>query len=310
MNVTVNQFYPNSLDFATVIRWWLYPTLWLWLIGCVGYAYYNPDQFQQVLMVKGGVMVALLLLIEWAVPYQKRWGMSWQFLLKRDLVFIAVNGVVFGLLSFGLAALAVIVSTYTQGPMSGKPIWLQVIVGLLVFEALQYSIHRLMHQSHGPLTHWLWRTHAIHHLPQQLYVIMHAVFHPFNAVIVRLMVGLLPLWALGYDPYAVLIYSSIIAYHGTISHFNVDIRMGWVNYLFVGPELHRYHHSANSNEAVNFGATLSVFDLLFNSFLYKPGTPPEELGLREENGYPGQIDPLGSLMFPLSFKKVSATKPL
>ncbi len=152
MNVTANQFYPNSLVFATVVRWWLYPTLWLWLIGCVGYAYYNPDQFQQVLMVKGGVMVGLLLLIEWLVPYQTRWGMNWQYLLKRDLVFMVVNGAVFGLLSFGLATLAVIVSTYTQGPISGKPIWLQVIVGLLVFEALQYSVHRLMHQNRGPFT--------------------------------------------------------------------------------------------------------------------------------------------------------------
>ncbi len=88
-------------------------------------------------MTKGSVMVVVLLLCEWAVPYQKRWGMTWRFLLKRDLVFIVLNGVTIALLSTGLAMLAVTVSEYTQGPMSGKPLLLQVVVGLVVFEALQ-----------------------------------------------------------------------------------------------------------------------------------------------------------------------------
>lgn len=38
--------------------------------------------------------------------------------------------------------------------------------------------------------------------------------------------------------------------------------MGWMNHVFIGPELHRYHHSADFNEAVNQGATLSLFDVL------------------------------------------------
>jgi sterol desaturase/sphingolipid hydroxylase (fatty acid hydroxylase superfamily) len=67
--------------------------------------------------------------------------------------------------------------------------------------------------------------------------------------------------------------------HGLFSHFNVDIRAGWMNYLFVGTELHRYHHSANVAEAGNFGATLSVFDLIFGTFVYRPGLPPQELGV-------------------------------
>ncbi len=88
--------------------------------------------------------------------------------------------------------------------------------------------------------------------------------------------------------------------HGTISHFNVDMRMGWLNYVFVGPELHRYHHSAKSHEAVNYGATVSLFDLLFYSFLYRQGVPPLALGLKLEDGYPGQIAPLNAFLFPLA----------
>ncbi|MCZ6642567.1 MAG: sterol desaturase family protein, partial [Gammaproteobacteria bacterium] len=257
-------------------------------------------------MVKGFVMVVVLLLCEWVVPYQKRWGMTWRYLLKRDLVFIVLNGATIALLSTGIVMVAVVVSEYTQGPMSGQPLLLQVVVGLVVFEALQYGVHRIMHESRGPLTNFLWRSHSIHHLPQQLYVVMHAVFHPFNAVIVRLFVQLLPLWILGFDPLAVLAYGSVIALHGTISHFNVDLRMGWLNYVFVGPELHRYHHSAESHEAVNYGATLVLFDLLFNTFLYRPGVPPLALGLKQENGYPGQVAPLSAFLFPFNVNAVSS----
>lgn len=294
---------------ATIIRWGLYPALWLWILICISYAIYNEDALQKVQMVKGSMMVVVLLLCEWIVPYQKRWGITWQYLLKRDLPFIALNGATIALLSTALAMFAVAVSQYTQGPMSGKPLWLQVIIGLLVFEALQYSVHRVMHVGRGPVTNFLWRSHSVHHLPQQLYIVMHAVFHPFNAIIVRLCVQLLPLWILGFDPLAVLIYGSVIALHGTVSHFNVDIRMGWLNYLFIGPELHRYHHSANSQEAVNYGAALSLFDLMFKTFLYRPGIAPVALGLYQEDGYPAQTDPLGAFLFAFNTSSVSVDLP-
>jgi sterol desaturase/sphingolipid hydroxylase (fatty acid hydroxylase superfamily) len=97
---------------------------------------------------------------------------------------------------------------------------------------------------------------------------------------------------------------SIIALQGTVSHLNLDMRAGWLNYVLVGPELHRYHHSAEGQNATNLGSTLSVFDLVFGTFEYRPGVPPRELGLREEDGYPGQHSPLQSALFPLSLQPV------
>lgn len=292
----------------SAIRWGLYPLLWLWVIGCLAWGLMREDQLQLVLGVKGGAMVALLLFLEWRYPYEARWGMSMQGFLKRDLVFIVVNGATLFLVSTGFAMLAVTAASHTTGPMTGQPVWLQVLVSLFAFEALQYSIHRVMHRADGPLTNVLWRAHAIHHLPQQLYVMMHAVFHPINAVLVRLFVQLMPVWLFGFEPAATFIASSVIAYHGIISHFNVDMRMGWFNYLFIGPELHRYHHSAATHEAKNYGAALSIFDLVFNSFHYRPGLPPADLGLRVSDGYPGQVDPLAALLFPFSLDPVTPGK--
>ncbi len=61
---------------------------------------------------------------------------------------------------------------------------------------------------------------------------------------------------------------------------------GWLNYIFVGTELHRYHHSADVSEARNYGATLSVFDRLFGTFVYHPGLPPQALGFDASTGLP------------------------
>ena len=286
------------------IRWGLYPLLWAWVAGCIAYALAHPDSLQSVLFVKGGSMVALLLILEWRFPCERRWRMTWRHLLARDLVFIVVNGATLALLSYGLVALAINLSEDTVGLITGKPLWLQVVAGLVVFEALQYSLHRCMHLSGGPITRFLWRTHAIHHLPQQLYVVMHAVFHPFNAVFVRLGTHLLPVWLLGYDPLAVFVFGSVIAFHGTVSHLNLDMRMGWLNYLFIGPELHRYHHSASTHEAQNYGAVLSIFDICFGTFKHQPGVMPENLGLNERDGYPGQHNPGRAMLFPLSTQPI------
>ena len=81
--------------------------------------------------------------------------------------------------------------------------------------------------------------------------------------------------------------------------------MGWLHRLFSVPELHRYHPSAKSHEASNYGATLSLFDLLFNTFVYRPGVAPLALGLKTEDGYPGQIAPLDALLFPFNGSAVS-----
>jgi sterol desaturase/sphingolipid hydroxylase (fatty acid hydroxylase superfamily) len=290
------------------VRWALYPLLLAWVAGWIAYGLAHPEDMTLVLAVKSGVMVPLLLLLEWRVPYQRRWGMTWRHLLRRDLVFVALNGATLALLSYGLVALSIGVAAESEGLVAGWPSWLQVVTGLVVFEALQYSTHRWMHRGRGRAGNFLWRTHAIHHLPQQLYVVMHAVFHPFNAIIVRLVVQLLPVWVLGYDPQAAFVVGSIIALHGTVSHLNLDMRAGWLNYLFVGPELHRYHHAAEGQNATNLAATLSPFDWLLGTFEYRPGVAPRALGLREEDGYPGQHAPLRAALFPLSLRPVEPPK--
>lgn len=83
-----------------------------------------------------------------------------------------------------------------------------------------------------------------------------------------------------------LLANTIITLQGLVSHCNLDLRAGWFNYLFVGTELHRFHHSADLSESKNYAATLSSIDIAFGTFFYRPGRVPERLGAHDQSAYP------------------------
>ena len=107
-----------------------------------------------------------------------------------------------------------------------------------------------------------------------------------------------------------MIYGSIIGLHATASHLNVDMRLGPFNYLFIGPELQRYHHSAKAAAAVNYGSAISLFDLAFGTFRYTPHEQPESLGLYQADGYPGQHAPMEAFLFPFRVQNTPKTAPM
>lgn len=267
------------------VRWGLYPAAWVALLfGFHRIIGWGADP-RAVWGQTTGAMLPVFLVIELSLPYEQRWSMTWAS-FKADLKFVLFNAGAVTAISTALAWFSISTAGTHAGPVSAWPVWGQVAAVLLVFEAINYSLHRAMHQLGGPVGWFLWRTHAAHHLPPRLYLVMHAVFHPVNAVIIQALAITLPIWALGCSPQAAAIFLMINGMHGLISHFNVDVRAGWMNYLFVGTELHRYHHSAVVADAGNFGATLSIFDQMFGTFVYRPGVPPVALGVDPRSGLP------------------------
>jgi sterol desaturase/sphingolipid hydroxylase (fatty acid hydroxylase superfamily) len=108
----------------------------------------------------------------------------------------------------------------------------------------------------------------------------------------------LPLYFLGLPPEAVILVNLIVGVQGILSHSNLDLRAGWFNYIFVGPELHRYHHSADLKEAGNYAVALSVIDLLFGTFIYKPGQLPDRIGVGTPSDYPRSVEVWKVLLLP------------
>jgi len=284
-----------------MVRWGLYPASWLIVLGAFAILETGAEP-RQVWAVCVGVLAVTYLMVEFLFPYEKRWSMTLRSFFA-DVKYAALNSMFVAGLSAVLAVFTISIAGRSDGVASDWPLPLQLLICLLIFEACNYSIHRVMHQGKGAVGTFLWRMHAAHHLPPRLYLVMHAVFHPLNGILVQAFAIVLPIWVMGYSEKAVVMFLIINGMHGLISHFNVDVRMGWANYIFVGPELHRYHHSANATEAKNYGATLSVYDQLFGTFVYHPGTPPKELGVDARLGLPAYETILPVMALPFWQRK-------
>ena len=243
-------------------------------------------------------LVVLMVLIESAHAMRPEWRMTRSTFWRRDLPFLVVGASTIALANW--VALRIVTGhDMTPGrALAQVPLVPGVIVSLLVTDFLWYWVHRLSHEAHGRTGAWLWRVHVAHHLPKQVYVLMHAIGHPINAIAVRAILTIPP-FLLGFSPQVVFAAGVVTGLQGLVSHFNVDSRVGWLNYLLVGTELHRYHHSADLAEAKNFGAVVSVWDQLFGTFVYRPAETPRALGIDDPTQYPADTQLWTVLALPL-----------
>jgi len=268
-----------------VIRWFTWPVAF---IGSIGATILAPRVGLDQVAVSGmasGLLILILVLFERIWPADPRWRMTWRSFL-RDIQFFVVNGLTIGGINTVFAIVGGAAAANHSGPLTAWPLWLAVPVGLFAVDFIQYWEHRIAHESGGPVGRLMWLSHAAHHLPEQVYVLMHPASHPIYTFLVRALATILPLYLLGLAPEAVILVNLVMGVQGIISHSNLDLRSGWFNYLLVGAELHRYHHSADRQEAGNYAVTLSFIDMLFGTFVYRPGRLPAQIGVADPEDYP------------------------
>lgn len=281
---------------ARTVRWGFYPAtlvITLTYIAAEAAGMFGPlgSAYPGYL----ALLIVTMLALEWRVPMRQDWGMTRRLFFIRDLPMLVVNG--------AAIVLATRVLTVFSGAMA-FPAWaltewpwpLQTLVALALADLAWYGIHRHCHEGRGRLGRWMWRTHAHHHLPEQVYLFMHAAGHPIQSAYVR-MVLLLPAIVLGLSPEAAFAAAVFNGFQGLVSHFNVDARAGWLNRVFIGTELHRFHHSADVAEGKNYAAVFSVWDQLFGTYRL-PGIAPAALGVKDRHAYPSDSEWVKLLSLP------------
>lgn len=160
------------------------------------------------------------------------------------------------------------------------PIVVQAMLMLLVADFFRYWMHRAFHKFT-----FMWRFHAVHHSPHQLYWLNVGRFHPIEKA-VQYSVDALPFALLGVSNDVLAAYFVFYALNGFFQHSNCLVRLGPLNYLISGPELHRWHHSEIVDESdTNFGNNLIVWDLLFGTRFLPDDREVGPLGLVNRN-YP------------------------
>lgn len=179
------------------------------------------------------------------------------------------------------------------------PMMLQVILGLLIAEAGMYAAHRLGHE--WPL---LWRFHAVHHSAPRLWFFNTGRFHIVDTVTSILLCQ--PLLFLAGAPSDVFIWvTSITAFIGMLTHCNIEMRFGPLNYVFNTPAVHRWHHSRNPAEGnSNYGENLIFYDVLLKTFYCPKRRPPTNIGI--DSPMPAKF--LGQIVYP--FRRDQTSVPV
>lgn len=297
----------TQCDVTTAISYLLSPLL----LACTLLLFFSAQRYgwnlATVFAWMSGVRILLLLFIEFQFPAKQEWKMTWPS-LRRDLKYMALNGGIAGLLKLAVGWLALDLSRWNTGIVADTPFWVEFLVLLLVYEFFQYWYHRISHEGRGRLGQWLWLTHVAHHLPDRVYLLMHPVGHPLNLLISLALVQL-PLIVLGANPETVFLFNALMSLQGLLSHFNVDVKAGWLNYVLVGTELHRFHHSADLQEAQNYGVLTPVWDLVFGTFVYATDKLPSRIGVVDPEKYPESTDIGTVLALPLRWSGGEPERP-
>lgn len=233
-------------------------------------------------------LAALLVFFgERIIPYRRAWAPTTPELLDDSLFLLVVQVLLPLALSWG-AVWAVQNGLQAAGLTlevwpTAWPVWAQVALKIAAGDFLRYWLHRWSHE-----TGLLWRLHAVHHHPRKLYAINVFRFHPADKAL-QFLGDTLPFILLGVGPEVLAFYFVIYATGGFFQHSNLDIRLGWVNYLLVGPELHRWHHSRTVDESnANYAHTFALWDVLFGTYRRPKGRHVAALGLLDED-YPGRF---------------------
>lgn len=229
--------------------------------------------------VAGLAAAALVTLHELKYPYRRQWRPAIAD-TQADLVFmLAVQVALPYLLSITLVIF--LAEQLRAGGLSIDGFWpheypvaAQAALMLLAADFPRYWLHRAFHKFA-----FMWRYHAVHHSPHRLYWLNVGRFHPIEKA-VQFAVDTLPFALLGVSTEVLATYFVFYAVNGFFQHSNCDVRLGPLNHIVSGPELHRWHHSEFSHESdTNFGNNLIVWDWLFGTRFLPADREVGRLGL-------------------------------
>lgn len=235
---------------------------------------------------------------ETARPYRRSWRPD-RSTVTNDAWFLLTVQV---LLPAGLSAFAVFGLATVGGGLDSSlralwphrwPVVSQVVLMLVGGDLARYWLHRAFHRWPA-----MWAYHAVHHSPQRLYWLNVGRFHPFEKA-TQLALDSLPFVLVGVGDQVLAGYFVFYAVNGFFQHSNCRVRLGPLNWVISGPELHRWHHSRLVAESDhNYGNNLIVWDVLFGTRFLPPDREVGELGLFNR-GYPeGFVDQLTSVFRP------------
>ena len=161
--------------------------------------------------------------------------------------------------------------------------WASFLVYLLVFDLLDYWIHRGQHHANR----W-WALHAVHHSVRRMTGFNGWMKHPLH-LLLEAAGGMLPLLLVGIPQAVVAVLAFAVAIQLLLQHANVAMRMGPLRQVFAWTPVHRFHHMKYGTAGdVNFGLFFTCWDRMLGTSFDAPAyrMRGEDLGIGSRPDYP------------------------
>ncbi|BDS09858.1 sterol desaturase family protein [Aureispira anguillae] len=247
-----------------------------------------------------------ILLFERIIPLKQTWRAKKQD-LGIDFKHLLFSAILFDALGKAMALSLVLYLqpflSITEHLWDGLPFLFTFVIANLIGEFLPYWYHRVSHVGNADswLSSFLWKIHAIHHLPKLLNWFKTSWIHPIN-ILLNTFLKMFPLLILGFSQEIIFLVGVLHVVVAYLSHANIQTKTGFLDYLIVTPQIHHFHHSKDLEEAQNFGNILPFWDLIFGTYYNRKGAV-EEVGVVESDlEYPQQESYLPQLTFPFKEK--------
>ena len=180
-------------------------------------------------------------------------------------------------------------ATYQLMDLSFLSLLTQVVIGILLFELVQYGWHITMHKSN-----FFFRvSHQMHHSAERLDVPSAFMFSINDMIGLSLVGSICFAFIMGLSPDAITIIILATTFLGVFQHANIHTPR-WLGYIIQRPESHTVHHAKGIHN-YNF-ADLPIIDMLFGTFK-NPKSYEHETGY-----YPGASNKVWDM---LRFKDIT-----
>ncbi|MFC3532675.1 sterol desaturase family protein [Vogesella facilis] len=151
--------------------------------------------------------------------------------------------------------------------------WGGTLLLFLAQDFLYYWFHRASHR-----VRWLWAAHSVHHSSTRL-----NLSTAFRQSLLYPLAGMwafwLPLAWLGFTPQQVVAVVLLNLAFQFFVHTQAVPRLGWLEYLFNTPSIHRSHHALNPRYIDhNYAGVLVLWDRLFGSYVVESADEPCRYG--------------------------------
>ncbi len=289
----------------TILTYSLYPLV---LFVPILLAWYLISIGLNELIIISAISFGTMLLIaflEYVYPEHQQWKPSWK-VLKTDFTHLLITSMVPPMLFKALLeALFLGLSIFVAAKV-GFDLWphhwnlfFQMILAIHLGDMGYYILHRALHEIPK-----IWPYHAVHHSPEELYIIASNRAHPVQ-IFFTFGMQMMILWTLGINAEALLMFSIFVSVNGQLQHCNIKMRCGIFNWILATPDLHRWHHSIVIPESnSNYGNNVVLWDILLGTrFLPKQvGIEHDHIGLPPGTDFPSNF--WAQMLVPFNWENV------